>query len=168
MPQVSTNNANLANAAFMLGFFSIAGAWGFELIGGFVPCELCYAQRHPYYLGLPILVLTIALWQKFPKFIALMLTLLVAVIFLWSMYLGAFHAGVEWKFWAGPASCTGSGAGLDFSALSNINDAKFVPCDEPEFRFLGISFAGYNALISAAITYLLGWSALGQYKVLKT
>lgn len=167
MSQVSTNNANLANAAFMLGFFTIVGAWGFELIGGFVPCELCLAQRTPYYLGLPLLVLTIALWQKLPNFIRLMLTLLVAVIFLWSMYLGVFHSGVEWKFWAGPAACTGNGEGLDFSALSNINDAKVVPCDEPEFRFAGISFAGYNAIISAVIVYLLGRSAWGQYKVSK-
>lgn len=167
MSQVSTNNANLANAAFMLGFFTIVGAWGFELIGGFAPCELCLAQRTPYYLGLPILVLTIGLWQKMPDFVRLMLTLLVAVIFLWSVYLGAFHSGVEWKFWAGPAACTGNGEGLDFSALSNINDAKVVPCDEPEFRFAGISFAGYNALISALMVYLLLRSALGQTKAMK-
>lgn len=167
MAHISTNNSNFANAAFMVGFFTIVGAWGFELIGGYVPCELCLAQRMPYYIGLPILAATIALWKKLPPFITLMLTLLVAVIFLWSIYLGAFHSGVEWKFWAGPTACSGTGEGLSFNDLSNLSDAAIVPCDEPEFRFLGISFAGYNALISSLIVLLLARSSFGQFKSMR-
>ena len=167
MAHISTNNSNFANAAFMVGFFTIAGAWGFELIGGYIPCELCLAQRIPYYLGLPILGATIVLWKKLPPFITLMLTLLVGVIFLWSIYLGAFHSGVEWKFWAGPTACSGTGQSLSFTDLSDLSDAAIVPCDEPEFRFLGISFAGYNALISSLIVLLLARSSFGQFKSMK-
>lgn len=167
MAHISTNNSNFANAAFMVGFFTIVGAWGFELIGGYIPCELCLAQRIPYYLGLPILGATIVLWKKLPPFITLMLTLLVGVIFLWSIYLGAFHSGVEWKFWAGPTACSGTGQSLSFTDLSDLSDAAIVPCDEPEFRFLGISFAGYNALISSLIVLLLARSSFGQFKSMK-
>lgn len=167
MSQFSGNNANRANTAFMIGFFTIVGAWGFELIGGFVPCELCLGQRIPYYVGLPLLAIIIGGWGSISAKLRIALTLVVAGIFVWSSYLGVFHSGVEWKLWAGPTACTGTGAGLDFSALSNINDAHVVPCDEPEFRFLGLSFAGYNALISALIVLFVLWSAQGQYKRLQ-
>ena len=167
MSILSTSRPNHANTAFMIGMFTILGAWAFELIGGFVPCELCLAQRMPYYIGLPILALIIILWSKIPAVIRLILTLLVAAVFLWSMYLGVFHAGVEWKFWPGPTACTGTGEGLNFSDLNNLNEAKVVPCDEPQFRFMGISFAGYNALISLLITYVLGLSAWGQIRRIK-
>ncbi|KAB2860512.1 MAG: disulfide bond formation protein B, partial [Bauldia sp.] len=39
---------------FAVGAATIAGAWGFELIGGFVPCKLCLEERLPYYVGLPM------------------------------------------------------------------------------------------------------------------
>ncbi|HHG90026.1 MAG TPA: disulfide bond formation protein B [Devosia sp.] len=164
LAQFSGNNANRANTAFMIGFFTIVGAWGFELIGGYQPCELCLAQRIPYYIGLPLLVLIIGGWTKIPTYLRIALTLTVAAIFLWSTYLGIFHAGVEWKFWPGPTACAGTGESLDFSALSSINEARVVPCDDPEFRFLGLSFAGYNALISALVAAFLLWSAHGQVK----
>ncbi len=167
MSQFTGNNANRANTAFMIGFFTIVGAWGFELIGGFEPCELCLGQRIPYYIGLPLLALIIGGWTKIPATLRIGLTLVVAAIFIWSTYLGTYHSGVEWKFWPGPTACTGTGAGLDFSALSDINAAKVVPCDEPEFRFLGLSFAAYNALISALIAAFLVWSAMGQLKRLR-
>lgn len=152
----------------MIGFFTIVGAWGFELIGGFIPCELCYAQRIPYYIGLPVLMLTIGFWQKMPNALRLVLTLLAAAIFIWGMYLGVFHAGVEWKFWAGPSSCTGDGGGISFSDMSALNEVKIIPCDDPSFRFLGISFAGYNALISALMVLFLALSVRGQLKTLKS
>ncbi|MBI4048602.1 MAG: disulfide bond formation protein B, partial [Devosia nanyangense] len=44
-----------AGIAFVLGFAAIAGAWGSQLLGGLVPCELCLEQRLAYYWGLPIL-----------------------------------------------------------------------------------------------------------------
>ncbi len=165
--QFSGNNANRANTAFMIGFFTIVGAWGFELIGGYVPCELCLGQRLPYYIGLPLLAVIIGGWASIPAKVRIALTLGVAGIFVWSIYLGAFHAGVEWKFWPGPTACTGTGAGLDFSSLNNLDAARVVPCDEPQFRFLGISFAGYNALISALISVFVFWSAWGQIRRLQ-
>ena len=38
----------LATIAFVLGLATIAGAWGSQLFGGLVPCELCLEQRMPY------------------------------------------------------------------------------------------------------------------------
>ncbi len=71
---------------------------------------------------------------------------------------GAFHAGVEWGFWPGPAEC--SGAVLDLgkgSLLENLDRVKVVRCDEVQWRFLGLSLAGYNALISLLMAAIAGW-----------
>jgi len=165
--QFSGDNSNRANTAFMIGFFTILGAWAFELIGGYQPCELCLGERVPYYIGLPVLAITIGMWKQIPALARLGLTLAVAVIFVWSAYLGAYHSGVEWKFWPGPTACTGGADTIDFSALNAINDVRVIPCDTPQFRFLWISFAGYNALISALVVFFLLWSAKGQIARMK-
>ena len=77
-------------------------------------------------------------------------------IFIWSVYMAGYHAGVELGFWKGPTACTGTGVDVSFSDLSNINDAKVIPCDKVQFRLFGITLAGYNTLISVGIVLLLG------------
>lgn len=157
-------NANRANTAFTLGVFTILGALSFQYIGGYLPCELCIGQRIPYYVGLPLLAVILALWNRIPVWPRIGATLAIAGIFMWGTYLGAYHSGVEWGFWPGPTSCTGDvSTGLDFSALSNLNDTKVVRCDVVQWRFLGLSFAGYNTIISAVIAGFLIWSPMGQY-----
>ncbi|VAW20594.1 Periplasmic thiol:disulfide oxidoreductase DsbB, required for DsbA reoxidation [hydrothermal vent metagenome] len=108
------------------------------------------------------------MWTQITPLLRLVLTVVVAAVFVWSVYLGLYHAGVEWKFWPGPTACTGGADTLDFSALNAINDVRVVPCDTPQFRFLGISFAGYNAAISALVVYFLLWSAKGQLKRMRS
>ncbi len=164
-----SKNSSRANSAFIIGFFTILGAWAFELIGGYQPCELCLQQRLPYYIGLPILVLLIAFWDKIPTIFRIVLTLIVAAIFAWGAYMGIFHAGFEWGLWEGPTSCASpsESAGLSFDALNDLSNAQVVPCDKPQFRMFGISFAGYNAIISSIIFVILLLSAKGQYNRMK-
>ncbi len=84
---------------------------------------------------------------------------LIALAALCNAAYGAYHAGVEWKFWPGPSSCTGApslslGGG---SLLDQLDKVKVVPCDVVQWRFLGISLAGYNALISLSMAALAAW-----------
>lgn len=141
--------------AFILGLATIAGAWGSQLWGGLFPCELCLEQRMAYYWGLPVLALILILWNRLPLAVWYVTMAIGAAIFAWSVYMGAYHAGVEWGFWPGPTACTGTGVDLSFGDLSAGKLERVVPCDVVQFRFLGISLAGYNALISAAIVTLL-------------
>jgi disulfide bond formation protein DsbB len=169
----SGENSNRANTAFMIGLFTILAALCFEYIGHYIPCELCLGQRIPYYIGLPALAVIIAGWKKIPVLPRIAATFVVACIFIWGTYLGTFHAGVEWGFWPGPTACTGTGGGIDFGDLNNINETRVVPCDQPQIRFFdltfahfpfdGFSFAGLNAIISALISGFLLWSVEGQY-----
>lgn len=151
-----------AGLAFLLGLAAIAGAWGSQLFGGLVPCELCLEQRLPYYWGLPILALVLIFWNRLPLAVWYVAIALVALIFLWSTFMGGYHAGVEWGFWPGPTACTGAGGGVSFEDLSNIDAAKVIPCDAVQFRFLGISLAGYNALVSLAVAALLVFAMVKQ------
>ena len=36
---------------------TVGGALGFQHIGGYIPCKLCYEQRIPYYVGAPLMLL---------------------------------------------------------------------------------------------------------------
>jgi disulfide bond formation protein DsbB len=155
----------LVGLAFTLGLATILGAWGSQIFGGLVPCELCLGQRIAYYWGLPVLALILILWNRIPLVVWYVAMAIAALIFVWSAYMGAYHAGVEWGFWPGPTACTGSGtagAGINFDELAKGSVEKVVPCDVVQFRFLGISLAGYNALISVAIGVMLGAAMLVQ------
>ena len=138
---------------------TILGAYGFEYIGGYEPCPLCLEQRGPYYLAIPVaaLGLVLRLMDRAPR-ISGPLFAAVGAIFLYSAYLGGFHAGVEWRWWPGPADCAvaaaGGGAGDITSLMAQLETARIVPCDEVQWRFLGLSFAGYNFLISLALAAL--------------
>jgi len=151
-----------AGLAFLLGLVAIGGAWISQLFFGLVPCELCLEQRLAYYWGLPILALILILWNRLPLVVWFTATAVVALIFVWSTFMGGYHAGVEWGFWPGPTACTGTGDGISFDDLSNINATKVIPCDAVQFRFLGISLAGYNALLSIAIVALLVFAMVKQ------
>ncbi len=73
--------------------------------------------------------------------------------------LGTYHAGVEWGFWPGPTECTGSGVNLGNAGnlLEQLDTVKVIRCDEVQWRFLGISLAGYNVLISLLMAVLALW-----------
>ncbi len=153
----------LAGGSFLVALATIAGAWGSQLIGGLVPCELCLEQRMAYYWGLPVLALVLLLWNRLPRPVLVVGLLVAASIFIWSTYMGGYHAGVEMKLWPGPTACTGTGVDVSFGDLSNINATRVVPCDAIQFRFLGITLAGYNAIISALIVLaLLAAAAIGR------
>ncbi|MDB5537691.1 MAG: Periplasmic thiol:disulfide oxidoreductase DsbB, required for DsbA reoxidation [Devosia sp.] len=142
--------------AFVLAFLAIAGAWGSQLFGGLVPCELCLEQRMAYYWGLPVLAAILLTWNRLPLAVWYLAMAIATAIFAWGAFMGAYHAGVEWGFWPGPTACTGTGIGeISFDALSDLNSARVVPCDVVQFRFLGISLAGYNALVMVATVALL-------------
>ncbi len=153
-----------AGLAFILGLATILGALGSQFIGGLYPCELCLEQRLPYYWGLPLLALILVLWNRLPLPAWYAGMGIVTALFAWGTYLGIYHSGVEWGFWPGPTTCSGTGSGGSISLESLTNLQPVISCEAVQFRFLGISLAGYNALISAAIVVLLVTAIVVQYR----
>jgi disulfide bond formation protein DsbB len=136
------------------GAATIAGAWFFELVLKLKPCPLCLEQRWPYYIAIPLaLIVAVAAWRRAPRAIVIGGLVALALVMLWGAGLGAYHAGIEWKLWTGPTDCSGAaelGPASDFMKRlqGSINIQR---CDEAAWRFLGLSLAGYNALIAAAL-----------------
>jgi disulfide bond formation protein DsbB len=146
--------AAAATAIAASGAATILGAWLFEYGLGLQPCPLCLEQRTPYYIAIPLAVLiAVAAWRGALRAVLTGGLAMLALVMLWSAYLGAYHAGVEWKWWAGPQDCAvaptgiGTGGGL----LQQMQQTRVVPCDEAAWRFLGLSLAGWNFLISLAL-----------------
>ena len=78
---------------------------------------------------------------------------------IWNTGLSTYHAGVEWKFWPGPRDCSGTLDSLTSggSLLNDLQSIHIPRCDDAAWRFLGISLAGYDALISATLAAIAGW-----------
>jgi len=145
---------------------TIAAAWGFELIGGYIPCALCLKERLPYYVGIPLALAAFAapLFGA-PAWLGRLFMAATALVFTYGAYLGIYHAGAEWGWWLGPADCAAGAAPASQSAgdlLSQIENMRLVSCSEASWRFpagWGLSFAGWNAAISLLLTGLAAWGA---------
>jgi disulfide bond formation protein DsbB len=127
-------------AAALLSALMLAIAHGFETFGGLAPCELCLHQREGYWAALAVAAVSygLARWRY-----ALAKPLLGLV-------------AVEWKWWPGPAVCTGGAhakvSAADMAALLNGTQKHIVQCDQAAWRMLGLSMAGWNALCALALS----------------
>lgn len=133
--------------ALVLPVALLSGALGSQYIGGLHPCEMCYWQRWPHGLaiGLALLAFTAPVQSARSRTLVLLAATAIAV----SGAIGVYHAGVEARIFEGFTQCTAMGKGLSTAELlEEISHAPLVRCDEVQFRFLGISMAGWNAILS--------------------
>ncbi len=145
----------LAIAALGVIVLTIAGAFAFQA-AGIAPCELCLKERLPYYYGTALGAVTVAAAARGSRPLALACFALLTALFLFSAGFGAYHAGVEWGFWAGPDDCTGTPAHASSSAdfLHQLQTVRVVRCDAVAIRILGLSLAGWNVVVSLLIVAL--------------
>lgn len=130
----------------------IATAWAYEIWGGLKPCPLCLQQRYAYYFAIPALILILLFFRDLRQGPGALLLTLVTLAFAANAVLAAYHSGVEWHWWAGPTACSGGGAtDLQTAAgglLDSLEKTRVIRCDEASWRFLGLSFAGWNVIFS--------------------
>jgi disulfide bond formation protein DsbB len=147
----------IAVAMFLIAAATILGALAFEHIGGYLPCALCLMQRWPYYIGVPLAGVAIAaVGLRAPRGLLILLFAAFAALMLYSAGLAAYHAGVEWKFWEGPAACA-AGATVDSieDMWGELDGTTHAPsCTDATWRMLGLSFAGWNVLVSLVLAAL--------------
>jgi disulfide bond formation protein DsbB len=140
---------------------TLAGAWFFQLVLDIRPCPLCLEQRYAYYLAVPLAALiAIGAGRDVPHRVLLAGLAVLAVAALGNAGLGVYHAGVEWGFWQGPTECTGPVGNLGSAGnlLQRLDSVKVIRCDEVQWRFLGLSLAGYNVLISLLMAAIAAWA----------
>jgi len=148
---------NWGGAALFAAAAVIMMALGFEYLGGYEPCQLCLQQRYAYYVGIPVLFIALMLIGLELHKAATVLFFLIGMAFLANAGFGVYHAGVEWNFWDGPATCDAGAlkplATGGKGVLNSLSEPPSGPsCGVATWRLLGLSFAGWNAVVCVALT----------------
>jgi disulfide bond formation protein DsbB len=166
--RIAENPALMAALAITaIAAVTLAGAWFFELVLDIKPCPLCLEQRYAYYLAIPLGALTaLAAWGSAPRRLLIAAFAILLAAALGNAWLGGYHAGVEWQFWPGPTECSGpiGDLGSAGNLLERLDTVKVVRCDEVQWRFLGLSLAGYNVLISLLMAAIALWGFVAAAK----
>src|SRR6266566_6867227 len=169
-PHVRENATPALTAALAITAIAaatLAGAWFFQLVLDIRPCPLCLEQRYAYYLAVPLgALIAVAAARDAPRAVLYVGLAILAAAALGNAWLGAYHAGVEWGFWKGPTDCTGPVGNLGSAGnlLERLDSVKVIRCDEVQWRFLGLSLAGYNVLISLLMAAIAGWGIVRTAK----
>jgi disulfide bond formation protein DsbB len=156
-----------AIAVAVVGAATVLGAWFFQYGLGLNPCPLCLEQRYAYYFAVPLAVM-IALGDQAGASRKVLIGAFVAIAagMLWNAALGIYHSGVEWRWWPGPQECAGTLGDLGSAdALADkLKSISVVRCDEAAWRFLGLSLAGYNVLISLVLAAIAAWAVVVEWQ----
>jgi disulfide bond formation protein DsbB len=140
----------------------LAGAFGSEYLGGLYPCEMCWWQRLAHIAALAFALLSFAPMADKGR----SMVWLAALAILTSGIIGAYHAGVEVGILPGFTQCTAQGGGGSAKELlERIMDAPMIRCDQVQFSFLGISMAGWNAILSTGFASLILWLSLRRPRI---
>ncbi|MEO0981913.1 MAG: disulfide bond formation protein B [Pseudomonadota bacterium] len=137
----------------------LAAAHGFEILGKLDPCPLCLRQRDVYWAALAMSATGLILWnmRSTARFLSA-LDLMLGLVFLTSAVVAGYHAGVEWGWWEGPTGCSATPdpdtiVGMDLGG-SLDQPVATAACEDAPWRMLGLSMAGWNALVSAGLAVL--------------
>jgi disulfide bond formation protein DsbB len=128
----------------------LLGAYGFQYLGGLLPCTLCWWQRYPHMIAVGIGALVL-IWS--PRVVMA----LGALAALTTAAIAGFHVGVEQGWWEGLATCTADTLqGVAVSDLLNpdVDVAAPVRCDAIAWSMAGISMAGWNMVASVLLAGL--------------
>jgi disulfide bond formation protein DsbB len=136
----------------------LAGALGSQYLGGLHPCEMCHWQRWGHYAALALALISFAM-RRLPDR-GRSFVWLAAIGILLSGIVGAYHAGVELGIFHGLTQCTSTASGSGADLLKDIMAAPLVRCDAVQFSFLGISMAGWNAILSIGSALVILWLSL--------
>lgn len=136
----------------------LAGAYGFQYIGGLAPCHLCWLQRYPHMVAVALGLLMALFHRGLP---GRLIPWAGAAAALTTAAYGAYHTGVERHWWLGPTTCT-SGDVTKLSAadlLAKIQAAPVVQCDQVAWEMWGLSMASWNMALSLGLAGLWLWAA---------
>ena len=137
----------------------LGGALGSQYLGGLTPCEMCYWQRWPH--GAAILLAAAAFTAPADSGRSRTMTLLAALAIAVSGAIGVYHAGVELGIFEGMTTCASTARGASTAdLLKEIMNTPLVRCDQVQFSFLGVSMAGWNAILSLGGAALIAGATL--------
>ncbi|MFC7498898.1 disulfide bond formation protein B [Enterovirga sp. GCM10030262] len=137
----------------------LAGALGSQYYGGLYPCEMCHWQRWPHYAALTLALLSFAMRGQPDR--GRSFVWLAALAIFTSGAIGVYHAGVEAGIFEGLTTCSAAlSGGSSADILADIMATPLVRCDQIQWSFLGISMAGWNAILSIGSASVISWLSL--------
>lgn len=138
----------------------LAAVWVFQSLG-YRPCELCEKERYAFYAAVPLAALAASLAAAGRSAAARALVGLIALMFLANAAFAFYHVGVEQGWWPGPTACTGNLSGpVNVDDLAKaLNAEPVVSCGDVRLRILGLSLAGWDAIVCIAVAVYAGLAA---------
>ena len=147
------NNKLILNSILALSILSLASAYFIQYILGHKPCNLCFIERIPYLVAI-ILIPLIFLINKHQKLI----TGVVLLFFSFGAIVSFYHVGIEQGFFSESLVCDLSISSTNLSKedlLKQLENSTAISCKEVTFRFLGLSLATFNTIISIVLSGIM-------------
>jgi len=142
----------------------LGGAYGFQYVWAHLwPCEMCWWQRYAHFAALPFGLAAVLAGPRLKDGGRILVWLAALAIFV-SGAIGFYHAGVELKLFPGFTQCTAALTGSPEDMLKAVFDRPMVRCDDVQWSWLGISMAGWNAIVSILSSLAILWLSLGKRK----
>ena len=146
------NNKLLLNSILAFSILSLSIAYFIQYVLGHKPCNLCIIERVPYIAAI-ILISLIFILNKYQKIISS----LILIFFIFGAVVSFYHFGIEQGFFSESLVCDlGNSRPLNKEELLNqLKKTEIVSCKDVTFRFLGLSLATINTIISILISVMM-------------
>ena len=146
------NNKLLLNGILAFSILSLSIAYFIQYVLGHKPCNLCIIERIPYIAAI-ILISLIFILNRYQKIILS----LILIFFLFGAVVSFYHFGIEQGFFSESLICDlGNNRSLNKEDLLNqLKKTEIVSCKDVTFRFLGLSLATINTVISLILSGIM-------------
>ena len=146
------NNKLLLNGILAFSILSLSIAYFIQYVLGHKPCNLCIIERIPYIAAI-ILISLIFILNRYQKIISS----LILIFFIFGAVVSFYHFGIEQGFFSESLVCDlGNSQPLNKEELLNqLKKTEIVSCKDVTFRFLGLSLATINTVISLILSGIM-------------
>ena len=146
------SNKLLLNGILFFSILSLSIAYFIQYVLGHKPCNLCIIERIPYIAAI-ILISLVFILNRYQKIISS----LILIFFIFGAVVSFYHYGIEQGFFSESLVCNlGNNANLSKEQLlKQLENSSIVSCKDVTFRFLGLSLATINAIISIALSGIM-------------
>ena len=147
-----SDNKSILNGVLAFSILSLSIAYFIQYILGHKPCNLCLIERIPY-LSAIILVALIFIVKRFEK----IFSGIILIFFIFGAIISFYHVGIEQGFFSESLVCNLGNSGADLSKEQLLKQLENAPisCKEVTFRFLGLSLATINTIISIILSGIM-------------
>ena len=146
------SNKLLLNGILAFSILSLSIAYFIQYILGHKPCNLCIIERIPYIAAI-ILISLIFILNRYQKIISS----LILIFFIFGSVVSFYHFGIEQGFFSESLVCDlGNSQPINKEELLNqLKKTEIVSCKDVTIRFLGLSLATINTIISIILSGIM-------------